>query len=112
MGNFKRPAEEGGPLSAGPWGTSHPWSRPELRKLLRDPYFEKLCLRFSGCDVDVNEEVITDLKCGIWLCCLCGYDTEDFLNGTSPALMFVSYVLARYYTQHPAISGDAFSCHS
>lgn len=71
----------------------HPWiADRDFRKLLCDPQFKKFCPRFSGCDIDMNKEVITGLKCGVWFCSLCEYHMQDFLNGISPTLTYVMYL--------------------
>lgn len=94
--NFNIPATEWDPLSMGLCVTVpivHPWiADRDFRKLLCDPQFKKFCPRFSGCDIDMNKEVITGLKCGVWFCSLCEYHMQDFLNGISPTLTYVMYL--------------------
>lgn len=58
------------------------------RKLLCDPCFEKVGLRFSDCDVDVNLGVITLAECVAYVSTV----WKVFLNGIFPILMYARYL--------------------
>lgn len=94
---ISRHQQQSGAFSA--WGCVQLWRQaagPHLRKLLCDPCFKRFCLRFSGCDLDVNEGFMTGMRCGIWFSCWCEYTVEGFLNALIHLLWYICTLL---YTQ-------------
>lgn len=84
------------------WAVCNCWpckrAGPDLRKLLCDPRFEKLYLKFPDCDMDVNETFITGIKCRIWFCCFVWIQHGRYFEWHFPNSYLCS-VFAHYCTQ-------------